>query len=45
LEENLSNQTIISRLLKIIGKGDLVLVKGDESSRFDEIVKKIGVKK
>lgn len=44
LEENLSNQTIINRLLKIIGKGDLVLVKGDEG-RLDEIIKKIGVKK
>jgi UDP-N-acetylmuramoyl-tripeptide--D-alanyl-D-alanine ligase len=45
LEENLSNQSMISRLLKIIGKGDLVLVKGDESSRMDEIVKKIEGKK
>lgn len=45
LEENLSNQAIINRLLKIIGKGDLVLVKGDQSSRLDEIVKKVGGKK
>ncbi len=45
LEENLSNQSISGRLLKIIGKGDLVLVKGDESSRLDEVIKKIVVKK
>lgn len=45
LEENLSNQSMITRLLKIIGKGDLVLIKGDESSRMDEIVKKIEGKK
>lgn len=45
LEENLSNQSITTRLLKIIGKGDLVLIKGDEKNRFEEILKKVLVKK
>jgi UDP-N-acetylmuramyl pentapeptide synthase len=44
LEENLSVQAVIARLLKIIGKGDLVLIKGDESNHLEDIVKKIGVK-
>ena len=38
---NLQNPQIVSNLLKILAKGDLVLVKGAPSLRLDEVVKKI----
>lgn len=37
----LQNPGIVSNLLKILGKGDVVLIKGHPNLRFNEIVKKI----
>ena len=45
LEENLSVQSAVNRLIKIIGKGDVVLIKGDPLSKMDEVVKKVCLKK
>lgn len=45
IESDLSNPAIVAKLLKILGRGDLVLIKGSQSNRFDEIVKKIQAKK
>lgn len=39
---DLQNPQIVSKLIKILGKGDLVLVKGSRTVRLDEVVKKIG---
>lgn len=41
LEENLSNSQIVSQILQLGKKGDLILVKAARSIRFDEIVKRI----
>lgn len=41
---NLQSGQIVSKLLKTLGKGDVVLIKGDHSLRFDEIVKRIAKK-
>lgn len=40
-ESDMTNPAIVARLLKMIVRGDLVLIKGSQSSRFDEIVKKV----
>jgi UDP-N-acetylmuramoyl-tripeptide--D-alanyl-D-alanine ligase len=37
----LQNPGMVSNLLKILGKGDVVLIKGHPNLRFSEIVKKI----
>lgn len=41
---NLQNSHIVSRLLKILGKGDVCLVKGSPLVRLDEVVKRIAKK-
>lgn len=38
---NLQNPQLVSQLLKVLAKGDVVLVKGARSNRLDEVVKKI----
>lgn len=37
----LQNPAIVSNLVKIIGKGDVVLIKGHPNLRFSEIVKRV----
>ncbi len=37
----LQNPAIVANLIKILGKGDVVLIKGHPNLRFSEIVKKI----
>lgn len=44
VEDNLQNSQIVNRLLKSLGKGDVVLIKGDRSLRLDEVVKRIAKK-
>ncbi len=41
LELNLKNSEIISKLLQILSKGDVVLVKGARALRLDEVVAKL----
>lgn len=41
METNQQNPQIVSKLLKILSKGDIVLVKGPKSVRLDEVVKRI----
>lgn len=41
LLENLSNQQIVSYLLKSLGRGDVCLIKGSRAVRLDEVVKRI----
>lgn len=40
----LQSSQIVSRLLKTLGKGDVVLIKGAKELRFDEVVKRIAKK-
>ncbi len=44
VEGNLQNSQIVSRLLKNLGKGDVVLIKGSRAVRLDEVVKRIAKK-
>lgn len=37
----LQNQVIVSNLIKILGKGDVVLIKGHPNLKYNEIVKKV----
>lgn len=41
MEYNLSNQELVRRLLKILGKGDVCLIKGSRSLRLDEVVERV----
>lgn len=41
IEIGLNNGQIVASLLRILGKGDVLLVKGSKSSRFDEVVKRV----
>lgn len=41
LHSNLTNPQIISKLFRVINKGDIVLIKGSRSVRLDEIVKRV----
>ncbi len=41
IEYNLQNPQIVSKLLKILSKGDVVLVKGSRAVRLDEVVQRI----
>lgn len=44
LESGLQNSQLVSRLLKILGKGDVCLIKGSRVVRLDEVVKRIAKK-
>lgn len=44
LEYNLQNSQAVSKLLKILGKGDVCLIKGSRAVRLDEVVKRIAKK-
>lgn len=41
LQADLANPQIVASLLKILGKGDVVLIKGSRGVRLDEVVKKL----
>lgn len=41
LQSNLQNSQMVSKLLKTLGKGDICLIKGSQSVRLDEVVKRI----
>lgn len=41
LDANLQNPQIVSKLLKVLNKGDVCLVKGSRSLRLDEVVGRI----
>lgn len=41
LSSNLNSSQIVGRLLKVLKKGDVVLIKGSYSVRLDEVVKRI----
>jgi len=40
-ESNLQNPQIVSKLLKVLTKGDVCLIKGSRGLRMDEIVKRV----
>lgn len=44
IEADLQNSQIVGKLLKNLGKGDVVLIKGSPSVRLDEVVKRIAKK-
>ncbi|OGE16990.1 hypothetical protein A3F00_03135 [Candidatus Daviesbacteria bacterium RIFCSPHIGHO2_12_FULL_37_11] len=44
LESNLQNPQIVSKLLKLLSKGDICLIKASRSLRMDEVVKRIAKK-
>jgi len=44
MESNLQNSQLVTRLLKILGKGDICLIKGSRAIRLDEVVKRISRK-
>jgi len=44
IEPDLNNSQMVSKLLKVLGKGDICLVKGSRSLRLDEVVKRIAKK-
>lgn len=44
IESNLQNSQLVSRLLKTLSKGDVVLIKGAHENRLDEVVKRIAKK-
>lgn len=41
LQTNLQNPQIVSKLLKVLGKGDVCLIKGSRALRLDEVVKRV----
>ncbi|MBI2334921.1 hypothetical protein HYU96_03930 [Candidatus Daviesbacteria bacterium] len=41
IEANLQNSQMVAKLLKILGSGDVCLIKGQRSSRLDEVVKRV----
>src|SRR3989344_1696647 len=41
---NLQNPQIVSKLIKVLSKGDVVLIKGSRTLRLDEVVKKLSKK-
>ncbi|MBI2599947.1 UDP-N-acetylmuramoyl-tripeptide--D-alanyl-D-alanine ligase [Candidatus Daviesbacteria bacterium] len=44
VESNLQNSQLVGKLLKNLGKGDVVLIKGSRAVRLDEVVKRIAKK-
>lgn len=45
VEKNLQNSQMVSKLLKVLQKNDVVLIKGSRALRLDEVVKRISKKK
>ncbi len=41
IEQDLQNSQIVSRLLKMLSKGDICLIKGSRAIRLDEVVKRV----
>jgi UDP-N-acetylmuramoyl-tripeptide--D-alanyl-D-alanine ligase len=41
IESNLQNSQIVNKLLKILGKGDICLIKGSRAVRLDEVIDRI----
>src|SRR3989344_942169 len=41
VEANLSNSQIVSKVIRAIGRGDLVLIKGSRAVKLDEVVSRI----
>ena len=41
LDSGLQNSQIVSKLLKVLSKGDICLIKGSRAVRLDEVVKRI----
>lgn len=41
IESNLQNPQIVSKLLKVLNKGDVCLIKGSRALRMDEVVKRV----
>lgn len=41
IESNLGNSEIVSKLLRVLDKGDVCLIKGSGAIRLDEVVKRI----
>lgn len=41
VEVNLQHSQMVGKLLKILGSGDVCLIKGQRSSRLDEVVKRV----
>src|SRR5581483_10159882 len=41
LQKNLTNPQIVGELLKVLAKGDVVLLKSAPETRFDEVIAKI----
>lgn len=41
IESNLQNPQIVSKLLKVLSKGDVCLIKGARGVKLDEVVKKV----
>src|SRR5258708_1701956 len=41
MKNNLQNPQMVSLLLKVLSKGDVVLIKGSRATRLDEVVKKV----
>lgn len=44
MDYNLQNSQLVSKLLKILSKGDVCLIKGSRAVRLDEVVKRIAKK-
>ncbi|MDD5415811.1 MAG: UDP-N-acetylmuramoyl-tripeptide--D-alanyl-D-alanine ligase [Candidatus Daviesbacteria bacterium] len=44
LESNLGNSDLVSKLLRILEKGDVCLIKGSRAVRLDEVVRRIAKK-
>lgn len=45
MESGIQNSRLVPKLLKILGRGDICLIKGDKNLRWDEVVKRISKKK
>lgn len=41
IKVNLNNSQIVTQLLSILSRGDIVLIKGDPAFRLDEVVKRV----
>lgn len=41
LESNLSSSQLVAKLIRVLGKGDIVLVKGSRAVKLDEVVERL----